>query len=154
MPRSIDDEVFEEYIESNRVLTTLLMKEVHQHLNEYTNLQHAAFVILKILHAQGPLSQHKIAVHMCHTDASVSKLVLSLVEKRYVTTRQDPQNRRRVVVEITPRGEKELQLVKTKVLAVLKTYFDGLTNKKLIELTTFNKELHNKVLAQQKENNG
>lgn|GEM_PF-3670403 len=151
MPEAIPDEVFEEFFESNRQVMRLLMKEVHDKLNNYSDLAHTSFVILKVLKKEGAKSQHEIAVEMCHTDASVSKLITTLVEKEYVNTRPDPDNRRRVVVEITQQGRKALLKVEKYLLGELRQYFDVATKKQLIDLTSFNKKLQNNIIDKQKE---
>ena len=147
----IPDELFEEYFESSRQLTTIFMKEIRDCLSVITDLPHAEVMVLKILKKEGPLSQNEIAKELCHTDASISKLVGSLEDQKLVSANVDQENRRRLLVEITAQGKRTLSRVEKSLLEEIRNFYTGVTKEKLTELISFNKNLTNNILDQKKE---
>lgn len=151
MPEIISDDIFEEYFESSRQLARLLIKEIHEQLNKHSDLPHTAFIIMKILSKDGSKSQHDLALELCHTDASVSKLVSALVENGYVDVSPDPENRRRVLVDITPKGRQVLAKVEKSVSKGLRPLFEGAGKEQIINSTQFNKTIQENILNKQKD---
>ncbi len=76
-------------------LTELALDEAGMSLTQYRILQHLR---------HGHTIQSDLAFRLAVTKQSVTRLVDTLVEKRYLTRRVDPVDRRRVVHAITSRG--------------------------------------------------
>ena len=64
------------------------------------------FRLLIILKNVGPVTQHRLAQSLNHSDASVSKLLDRMSDSGFVTVTVDPAHRRRRIVGLTPAGRK------------------------------------------------
>jgi DNA-binding MarR family transcriptional regulator len=80
-------------------LTEIALAEADISLTQYRILQHLQL---------GRAIQSDLAFHLAVSKQSVTRLVDTLVEKRYLTRRVDPDDRRRVIHAITPKGERAL----------------------------------------------
>lgn len=65
---------------------------------------HAGINVLSAL-AEGPITQHELAVRCQVQDQTVSRVIDGLERSGYAVRRRDPGDRRRVLVERTPTGE-------------------------------------------------
>jgi DNA-binding MarR family transcriptional regulator len=81
------------------------------------NITSTQYRILHHLH-QGRSIQSDLAFRLAVSKQSVTRLVDTLVEKRYLTRRADPDDRRRVIHTITAKGERAL----TRVDEILEHY--------------------------------
>lgn len=80
-------------------LTEIALAEANISETQYRILQH-----LRV----GRSIQSDLAFRLAVTKQSVTRLVDTLVEKRYLTRHVDPDDRRRVIHAITPQGERAL----------------------------------------------
>jgi DNA-binding MarR family transcriptional regulator len=62
------------------------------------------FRLLIILQNVGPVTQHRLAQSLNHSDPAVSKLLDRMSESGFVTVTIDPTHRRRRIVELTEAG--------------------------------------------------
>jgi DNA-binding MarR family transcriptional regulator len=83
-------------------------------------------IALKLLSERGPASQQALADSLSLDPGNVVGLLNELEERRLITRRRDSADRRRHIVELSPRGEKELcrafvrlQLVDDELLSAL-----------------------------------
>jgi len=83
-------------------LTEIALGEAKISVTQYRILHH--------LHL-GRSIQSDLAFHLSVSKQSVTRLVDTLVEKRYITRRADPEDRRRVIHAITAKGERALARV-------------------------------------------
>src|SRR5882757_11320715 len=67
-------------------------------------------IALKLLSEQGPASQQGLADALSLDPSNVVGLLNELEERGLITRRRDPADRRRHIVELSLRGEKELCL--------------------------------------------
>ena len=67
-------------------------------------------IALKLLSERGPASQHGLADALSLDPSNVVGLLNELEERELITRRRDPADRRRHIVELSPRGEDELAL--------------------------------------------
>src|ERR1700682_4519443 len=67
-------------------------------------------IALKLLSERGPASQQALADSLSLDPSNVVGLLNELEERKLITRRRDPADRRRHIVELSPRGEKELLL--------------------------------------------
>jgi MarR family transcriptional regulator, lower aerobic nicotinate degradation pathway regulator len=65
-------------------------------------------IALKLLSDQGPASQQALADSLSLDPSNVVGLLNELEERRLITRRRDAADRRRHIVELSPRGESEL----------------------------------------------
>jgi DNA-binding MarR family transcriptional regulator len=65
-------------------------------------------IALNLLSERGPASQQALADSLSLDPSNVVGLLNELEERRLITRRRDSADRRRHIVELSPRGEKEL----------------------------------------------
>src|SRR5207244_8447276 len=65
-------------------------------------------IALKLLSEQGPASQQALADSLSLDPSNVVGLLNELEERKLITRRRDSADRRRHIVELSPRGNKEL----------------------------------------------
>ncbi len=82
--------------------------------------------LLKLLHQQ-PRTLSELAACQAVALPTMSRTVSALVERGWVTRTQDPENRRRVQVQITGTGQAILEQLRTRVQAHLSAYLVTLT---------------------------
>jgi DNA-binding MarR family transcriptional regulator len=75
-------------------------------------------IALRLLAEDGPASQHGLTEALRLDPSNVVGLLNELEERELVTRRRDPSDRRRHIVEISPRGEEELCLTYTRLRLV------------------------------------
>ena len=65
-------------------------------------------IALKLLHEHGAISQQALAETLSLDPTNVVGLLNELEERRLITRRRDPEDRRRHIVEVSSLGEQEL----------------------------------------------
>jgi DNA-binding MarR family transcriptional regulator len=85
-------------------LVELALDEAGLSLTQYRILQHLR---------HGHSIQSDLAFRLAVTKQSVTRLVDTLVDQRYITRREDPRDRRRVIHTITARGTRALDRADT-----------------------------------------
>ena len=67
------------------------------------------FAVLTLVDAEGPASQQRLAGRIGVDRTTMVALIDALEEKRLVSRRRDPSDRRAYIVEATPAGRRTLQ---------------------------------------------
>jgi DNA-binding MarR family transcriptional regulator len=75
-------------------------------------------IALKLLSEDGPASQQGLTEALRLDPSNVVGLLNELEERELITRRRDPADRRRHIVEMSPRGEKELGRAYTRIRLV------------------------------------
>jgi DNA-binding MarR family transcriptional regulator len=75
-------------------------------------------IALKLLRDDGPASQQGLSEALRLDPSNVVGLLNELEERELITRRRDPSDRRRHIVEMSPRGEEELCLAYTRLSVV------------------------------------
>ena len=75
-------------------------------------------IALKLLHEHGAVSQQALAETLSLDPTNVVGLLNDLEERRLITRRRDPEDRRRHIVEVSSLGEKELELANARLSCV------------------------------------
>lgn len=82
--------------------------------------------IMNILYDDEAVSINELA-RRAHVDkAWISRSVVQLLEKKWITKQQDPQDSRAQLVRLTPKSRKLLDLVRPQVLANEQTLLQGI----------------------------
>ena len=84
-------------------------------------------IALKLLSDHGPASQQGLADSLSLDPSNVVGLLNELEERELITRRRDPSDRRRHIVELSPRGEEELGLTYERLRLVEDDLFSALT---------------------------
>lgn len=82
----------------------LIVRYVQDVTRNYTDVHTNALLMMRLIKQSGPVSQHEIAVHIQVSDAAVSRQITVLIGKGLISTKEDPTNRRKVLVDLTPAG--------------------------------------------------
>ena len=86
-------------------------------------------IALKLLSEQGPVSQQGLAESLSLDPSNVVGLLNELEERELITRRRDPIDRRRHIVELSPRGGDELCLAYGRLRIVEDDLFSALSEK-------------------------
>lgn len=84
----------------------LAEKRLEHKLHEAGGISFSQFLILLGLHCKEKTSQSGIAQFLYLTEATVSRHITALQKEKYLTRREDPENRRRHILAMTPHGAK------------------------------------------------
>jgi DNA-binding MarR family transcriptional regulator len=128
-------------IESNTVPTTLVDKQLLplvDHLAraarrsgeatlEPGGLRPRHLIALRLLREGGPTSQQACADSLSLDPSNVVGLLNELEERQLITRRRDPADRRRHIVELSPRGEDELCLAYGRLRVIEDDLFSALS---------------------------
>jgi DNA-binding MarR family transcriptional regulator len=92
------------------------------------NVNGREFAVLTLIDAEGPASQQRLAARIGVDRTTMVSLIDALEQKRLVSRRRDPNDRRAYVLEVTPAGHKTLRDALTAVKLGEKQALASLTN--------------------------
>ena len=84
----------------------LVEKRLEHKLHDAKGISFSQFLILLGLHCKANTSQSGIARFLYLTEATVSRHISALEKDKYLTRKEDPENRRRHLLTMTPHGAK------------------------------------------------
>jgi DNA-binding MarR family transcriptional regulator len=84
-------------------------------------------IALRLLNEQGPVSQQGLADSLSLDPSNVVGLLNELEERELITRRRDPGDRRRHIVDLSPRGRDELCLAYGRLRLVEDDLFSALS---------------------------
>lgn len=90
--------------------------------------------VLMCLVRMGPSTQRDIAAACAQHPAGVSRLLDELEEKNLVRRRRDPNDRRKVQVEVTPEGRAWFESARNEVVEALEHALRGLSSSEKVQL--------------------
>jgi len=85
-------------------LASVIGKQADQVLQEQLGIGHSQFKILMVLEWNPRVQQRTIAESLGQTEASISRQIKLLETKGLISSRPDPQNRRKHITAPTPLG--------------------------------------------------
>ena len=135
-------------IHSNLELAKNISKHQDFVLKEF-NISHEQFNILLILKydsCNSSLSLLEIQERMVFSTTNTSRLVNKLKEKKLLTRKANQQNRRKVKIQITKKGEKVIGEARKKMRFYRKKLNDILTEKEAIDINRKINEINNLIL--------
>jgi len=109
----------------------LLMRSIRAEMRTHRGLELSVpqFRILNYVHRAAPVSLSDVADHMGLTLPSASKAIDALVARKLIRRTQDTEDRRRVVITLTPLGQSTLEssraLTRTWIASRFKELADG-----------------------------
>jgi DNA-binding MarR family transcriptional regulator len=90
------------------------------------DLTHTQAHILLFLANENEMNLKDVAAHMCTSSSAATQLINSLVADTYIVRKEDPQDRRKILLSLTTLGKKRITEIKkahtehvTKMLAPL-----------------------------------
>jgi len=128
----------------------------HRYLKQAQGISPSQFNILRILRGARPhaLKISVIGERMVTRDPDVTRLIDRLIKQGLVRRERDTQDRRVVLVEITPAGLALLARLDKPVLEQIEGAMAGLTSKQLRELDTLLNEVRAGIRAYPDKNGG
>ncbi len=102
----------------------LVQKKLEHKLQKVGNISFSQFLILLPLHCKGHASQSDIADYLHLTEATVSRHINSLSKDGILTRKEDPDNRRKHILALTPKGVKEFTNTHRVIEFELKNIFE------------------------------
>ena len=106
----------------------LVQKRLEQKLLEIKGITFSQFLILLPLHckerAKEHASQADIAEFLHLTEATVSRHISSLEKDKMLTRKEDPENRRKHMLELTTKGAEEFSRAHKIIETELKSIFE------------------------------
>lgn len=98
--------------------------DLSRELNE-GNVSYAQFFLLSYLQSEDFLTMSEIARKMGHSTAAATGLVDRLEKLGYVQRLHSDEDRRKVIVRITPQGGRLVEKIRGSIVAGLSEYFEG-----------------------------
>ena len=114
----------EEFLENMRSLRKFKPNEI---INE--SMQGECIVFYYIASQQGPIIPSEISENLQVSSARITATLNSLEKKGYITRKIDSHDRRRVIIELTPKGKEESDMHKKILLNVVSSMFISLGEK-------------------------
>ena len=113
------------FIKLMRATESLNMR-LNRHLAQ-ANLTVSQFGTLEVLLHLGPLNQRAIGEKLLKSGGNITMVIDNLERLNYVTRKPDPDDRRAVLIHLTPEGEEFIEEFFPKHLGKIKEEFSVLT---------------------------
>src|SRR6056297_4314997 len=99
---------------------------LNRHLYE-ADLTVSQFGVLEVLHHLGPLNQRAIGEKLLKSGGNITMVIDNLERCGHVKRKRDPEDRRAVLIHLTPQGKKFIEDFFPKHLEKIKEEFGVLT---------------------------
>jgi DNA-binding MarR family transcriptional regulator len=126
-------------------LASVMGRQADQVLQEQLGIGLSQFKILMVLEWNPYVQQSSIAESLGQTEASVSRQIKLLQAKGLLTSRQDPENRRKHITSPTPMGMQITEAASAIMRRSFGPEFSQLGEKQLMQLITGLQDLHRLV---------
>lgn len=120
--------------------TESLNNRLNRHHAE-ANLTVSQFGVLEALHHLGPLNQKALGEKLLKSGGNITLVIDNLEKSGWVERQQDPNDRRCMLIHLTPEGEEFIADYFPKHLNRIKSEFDVLSNDELEQLANICKKL-------------
>ena len=120
--------------------TESLNNRLNRHLSD-VNLTVSQFGALEVLFHLGPLNQRTIGEKLLKSGGNITMVVDNLEKQGYVVRKNDPADRRAVLIHLTPEGEKFIEGFFPKHLNKIKEEFSVLSEEEKRSLADICKKL-------------
>jgi DNA-binding MarR family transcriptional regulator len=125
----------------------VLQRQTDQVLQERLGIGMSQFKILMVLQESPNIEQRRLADSLGQTEASISRQVKLLLERGMLASQIDPQERRRHITMLTPKGNKVVQAAQEVVQQYTEPAFAALSDKQRSQLLQMLTELHEQSCA-------
>ena len=123
-------------------LASVMGRQADQVLQEQLGIGLSQFKILMVLEWNPYVQQSSIAESLGQTEASVSRQIKLLQSKGLLTSRQDPENRRKHITSPTPMGMQITEAASAIMRRSFGPEYSQLGEKQLLQLITGLQDLH------------
>ena len=130
--------------------TDTINNRLNRHLAD-ADLTVSQFGVMEALLHLGPLNQKALGEKLLKSGGNITLVIDNLEKSGWVERQQDPEDRRSMLIHLTPEGEEFIKSYFPKHLARIKDEFDVLSNEELDQLASICKKLGLK--GENKDNN-
>lgn len=119
-------------------------ESINNRLNRHhaeANLTVSQFGVMEALYHLGPLNQKALGEKLLKSGGNITLVIDNLEKSGFVERQQDPNDRRSMLIHLTPDGKEFISTYFPQHLDRIKNEFDLLTDKELETLATICKKL-------------
>ena len=138
-------QLIEEILHSFHAIRNIT-KNKSLHLGDKSRITHSQWFVLTMIEHFNKKSVKDIAEAMEMSSSAATQRVDRLVQGGYVIRQEDPEDRRLVQLELSPKGKKHIAATKNKRINEMAEIFDALSESELKEYLHLQKKLLSKVL--------
>ena len=142
-----EQQVLNAFIKLMRATESLNNRLNRHHAN--ADLTVSQFGVLEALHHLGPLNQKALGQKLLKSGGNITMVIDNLEKSGLVERQQDPEDRRSMLIHLTPEGEEFISSYFPEHLERIVSEFDVLSDKELNNLADICKKLG----LQQQNNN-
>lgn len=102
---------------------------------------HGQMGILMIISHEGPQNIRDLAKRFCMSSSAATQIVNALVKDKILRRDEHKEDRRQIMVSLTPHGVKVLKEAKKERMASLAKFLGPLTDAELLQLLTLQKKI-------------
>lgn len=122
-------------IQNYRFTTNLMVKHSQGVLEGNVDINMNTVVLMHALDPKGTVSQHDIAHRLQISDAAISRQIALLTKKEYIIAKQDPSNRRKMLISMSPKGARLLKIADRLINEELERVLSDMPADKLESMT-------------------
>ncbi len=124
----------------------LVEKHLEQKLSAAKGISFSQFMVLLGLHCKKAPSQTAIAEFLYLTEATVSRHMNTFTKLGYVTRKEDPDNRRKHILTLTPKGTRAFESAQKIIEHELKNIFEVIPLNERTHITSAFEKVIKKLL--------
>jgi DNA-binding MarR family transcriptional regulator len=114
------------------------------HLDHQNHITHSQWFVLTLIEHSKKTNIKEIAEALEMSSSAATQLVDVLVQAELVLRQEDPEDRRSVQLELSPKGKKHIAATKEKRISEMAEVFDTLTDSELKEFVRLHKKITSK----------
>ncbi len=137
------NQLIEELLHSFHAIRNIT-KNRSLHLGHQDHITHSQWFVLTMIEHLKKTNIKEIAETLEMSSSAATQLVDVLVQIGLVIRQEDPEDRRSVQLELSPKGEKHIAATKEKRISEMAGIFDPLTDKELEEFVSLHKKITSK----------
>jgi len=115
-------------------------ENMHRHLTE-DRLTVSQFAVLEAIYHLGSLCQKEIGEKILKTSGNITMVIDNLEKRKMVRRAKDPNDRRRMIVGLTPKGNRLFDRVFPRHAIIAESVFSALSERELAQLGRLLKKL-------------
>ncbi len=114
--------------------------------NHQVHITHSQWFVLRVVEHFKKRNIKDIAEALEMSSSAATQLVDGLVQKGYVLRQENPEDRRLVQLELSPKGKKHIAASKEKRIHEMAEIFDALTDQELKEFVRLLKKITSRIM--------
>lgn len=140
---STRSQLIEELLHSFHAIRNIT-KERSLHLGHQNHITHSQWFVLTMIEHSKKTNIKEIAEALEMSSSAATQLVDVLVQAELVLRQENPEDRRSVQLELSPKGKKHIATTKEKRISEMAGIFDPLTDTELEQFVRLHKKITSK----------